>query len=112
LILLCQWHHTAVHEGRVRIIGDTDKWVFRKPDGRPCDHWVDDANLARHLAFAQGRQQTQADHLAAVDSFQHPEAQTVRPRWAGEPFDLHACVQAFFTIKLPRPTANLDQQAA
>jgi hypothetical protein len=112
LILLCQWHHTAVHEGGVTITGDSDKWVFRKPDGRPCDHWVDDANLARHLAFAQRRQQTQRDQLAAVDSFQHPVAQTIRPRWAGESFDLHACVRALFTITLPKPTANLDQQAA
>jgi hypothetical protein len=47
-----------------------------------------------------------------VDSFQHPEAHTIRPRWAGEPFDLHACVQALFTIRLPKPTTNLDQQAA
>ena len=27
-------------------------------------------------------------------------AQTIRPHWAGERFDLHACVQALFTIKL------------
>ena len=113
LILLCQWHHTAVHEGGVIITGDTDRWAFHKPDGRPCDHWVDDANLAQHLAFAQRRKrQAERDQLAAVDSFQHPDAQTIRPRWAGEPFDIHACVQALFTIKLPKPTANLDQQAA
>ena len=60
LILLCQWHHTAVHEGGVIITGDSDRWAFHKPDGRPCDQWVDDANLARHLAFAQ-RRQRQAD---------------------------------------------------
>jgi hypothetical protein len=47
-----------------------------------------------------------------VDSFQHPDAQTIRPRWAGEPFDLHACVQALFTIKLPEPSPSLGQQAA
>jgi Domain of unknown function (DUF222)/HNH endonuclease len=111
LILLCQWHHTAVHEGGVTITGAPDRWLFRKPDGQPCDQWVDEENLARHLAFAL-RRQTQRDQLAAVDSFQHPEAQTIRPRWAGEPFDLHACVQALFTIKLPKPTATLDQQAA
>jgi Domain of unknown function (DUF222)/HNH endonuclease len=112
LILLCQWHHTVVHEGGVTITGDCGGWVFRKPDGRPCDHWVDDENLARHLAFIQRRRQAERNQLAAVDSFQHPDAQTIRPRWAGEPFDLHACVQALFTIKLTEPTANLDQQAA
>jgi hypothetical protein len=114
LILLCQWHHTVVHEGGVTITGDTDRWAFHKPDGRPCDQWVDDANLARHLEFAlrQRQRQTQHDRLAALDSFQHPDAQTIRPRWADEPFDLNACVQALFTIKFPEPTADLDQQAA
>jgi hypothetical protein len=47
-----------------------------------------------------------------VDSFHHPDARTIRPRWAGEPFDLHACVQALFTIKLREPNPNLEQQAA
>ena len=50
--------------------------------------------------------------LAVVDSFQHPDAATIRPRWTGEPFDLHACVQALFTIKLPEQSQSFDQQAA
>jgi len=33
-------------------------------------------------------------------------------RWAGEPFDVHACVQALCTIKLPKQAADLHQQAA
>jgi hypothetical protein len=111
LILLCQWHHTAVHEGGVTITREGQGWVFRKPDGRPCEWWVDDQNLARHLDFALRRRQAH-DRLAAVDSFQHPDAQTIRPRWTGEPFDLHACVQALFAIKLPTQTEDLDQQAA
>jgi hypothetical protein len=82
LILLCQWHHTTVHEGGVTITRNGDGWVFRKPE------------------------------LAAVGSFQHPDAQTIRPRWTGEPFDLHACVQALFTIKLREHPKDLDQQAA
>ena len=73
---------------------------------------MSDDNLARHLDFALRKpQQPQRDQLAAVDSFQHPDAQTIRPRWAGEVFDLHACVQALFTIKLPDPSEQ-DQQAA
>jgi hypothetical protein len=112
LILLCQWHHTVVHEGGVSITGEPSGWVFQKPDGQRCDSWVSDENLAHHLAFAQRRRQTQHEQLDRVDSFQHPDAQTIRPRWAGEPFDLHACVEALFTIKLPKPAANLDQQAA
>jgi hypothetical protein len=62
------------------------------PTGDPCDWWVDDENLARHLDFALRRRRGQHDQLAAVDSFRHPDAQTIRPRWNGEPFDLHACV--------------------
>ena len=112
LILLCQWHHTAVHEGGVTVTADADGWVFTKPDGRLCDDWVDDDNLARHLAFALHQRQHQQAQLASVDSFQHPDAATIRPRWTGEPFDLHACVQALFTIRLPEQSQSLDQQAA
>jgi hypothetical protein len=112
LVLLCQWHHTAVHEGGVTTTKDSDGWVFSKPDGQPCDWWVSDDNLARHLDFARRRRQQTPDQLAAVDSFQHPAARTIRPRWAGERFDLHACVQALFTIKLSEQLKELDQQAA
>jgi hypothetical protein len=112
LILLCRWHHTAVHEGGVSITRDGEGWVFTKPDGQPCDWWVDEQNLARHLDFALRRRNQELDQLAAVDSFQHPDARTIRPRWAGENFDLHACVQALFTIKLTNPSLDLDQQAA
>jgi hypothetical protein len=112
LILLCRWHHTAVHEGGVSITRDGEGWVFTKPDGQPCDWWVDEQNLARHLDFALRRRNQELDQLAAVDSFQHPDARTIRPRWAGENLDLHACVQALFTIKLPNPSMDLDQQAA
>jgi Domain of unknown function (DUF222)/HNH endonuclease len=114
LILLCQWHHTAVHDGGVTITADGAGWVFTKPDGQPCDPSVGEESLARHLDYALRRQQqqAQADRLAAVDSFQHPAARIIRPRWAGEPFDRHACVQALFAIKLPEPTADLDQRAA
>jgi hypothetical protein len=69
--------------------------------------------LARHLDFALRRRwEAQRDRLATVDSFQHPDAKIIRPRWTGEPFDLHACVQALFTIKLPERTKEQDQQAA
>ena len=115
LILLCQWHHTAVHEGGISIRNEADGWLFTKPDGQRCDSWVSDENLARHLDFARRRAQHQTaeqDQLAAVDSFQHPAARTIRPGWTGEAFDLHACVQALFTIKLPKPGENQDQQAA
>jgi hypothetical protein len=84
-----------------RLTRDGDGWVFTKPDGQACDWWVDDENLARHLDFALRRRQ-QLDQLAAADSFQHPDAQTIRPRWTGEPFEVHACVEALLTIKPPK----------
>ncbi len=112
LILLCQWHHTAVHEGGVTITKATDGWRFSKPDGEPCMPWVSDENLARHLDYAlRRRQQAQRDRLTEVDTFDHLDAKIIRPRWTGEPFDLHACVQALFTLKLPK-TSQQDQQAA
>ena len=97
------------------ITQQSDRWLFTKPDGQPCDSWVSDENLARHLDFARRvvQQQTaEQDQLAVVDSFHHPDARIIRPRWTGEPFDLHACVQALFTIKLPKPGEDQDQQAA
>jgi len=38
LILLCQWHHTAVHEGGITITGTPCSWLFTKPDGQPASH--------------------------------------------------------------------------
>ena len=76
LILLCQCHHTIVHEGGVTIAGEPGCWVFTKPDGQPCDPWVDEANLARHLDLALRRHQrpehdhqSRDDELAGVDGF-------------------------------------------
>jgi hypothetical protein len=51
---------------------------------------------------------TDAAQLAAVTGFNHPDAQRIRPGWAGERFDLHACIQALFGMRFP----NQDQQAA
>jgi HNH endonuclease len=109
LILLCQWHHTVVHEGGVSITQGSDGWLFTKRDGQPCQTWVTDQQLAWHLDSALRNQQHTRDYrLAGVNSFHHPDAMAIRPRWAGEPFDLHTCVQALFTIKLPEArTDNL-----
>jgi hypothetical protein len=76
-----------------------------------CQSWVSDKNLAQHLHYALRRQQAQYQ-LAEVDSFHHSDAHTIRRRWTGERFDLHACVQALFTIKLPKASSEQDQQAA
>jgi hypothetical protein len=80
--------------------------------GSPANPRFSDDNLARHLDFALRRGNTQAQHdrLAGVDSFQHPDARIIRPRWAGEvrPARLRA---SLFTIKLPEQSQQ-DQQAA
>jgi hypothetical protein len=87
----CQWHHTAVHEGGVSISQGSQGWVFTKPDGRPWDWWVSDDNPAKASRFRALRHRQQArDQLAAVDSFQDPDARTIRPRWSSERFDLQA----------------------
>ena len=72
-------------------------------------------NLARHHDLALRRRDRQAQHdqpdqLAGVDSFLHPDARTVRLGCAGEAFDLYACVQALFIIKLCQQLQQ-DQQA-
>jgi hypothetical protein len=109
---LCQWHHTAVHEGGVTITADADDgWIFHKPDGRLCDSWVDDDNLARHLAFALRRNPAQQDQLAEVDSFDHPRREPSDPAGQVNP---SICMPACKPVhhQTPAPKSDLDQQAA
>jgi Domain of unknown function (DUF222)/HNH endonuclease len=110
LILLCQAHHTAVHEGGMRIERDSDPaggWRFLMPDGTPYQPWYTAEALPR-LLQAQLRRQAVTDReaLQGVTSVDDPDARTIRPRWAGERFDLHACVQALFQITLPGARAD------
>ena len=44
-----------------------------------------------------------------VDGFQHPDAQRIQPRWRGERYDRHECVQALF--RMPVRTTE-DREAA
>ena len=98
MILLCQWHHTTVHEGGVRIESRPNGWQFILPDGTYPKPWQSAGTLAQVLA-AQARRH--ADVMAGVDRFDHPAATVIRPGWAGEPFSLHDCVQALFAIRRP-----------
>ena len=110
LILLCQFHHTTTHEGHITITRTADaRWQFTMPDGTPCQTWHTDTPLANQLRHQQNRQ-----HIQAVDSFHHPHAKTIQPRWTGEPFNLHDCVQALYTMKIPTTPEpeDQDQQAA
>jgi hypothetical protein len=103
LLLLCQWHHTAVHEGGMsiqRTPGARVQWRFVMPDGTPHRPWWDADTLVRQLAKQPARQ-PDTSQVHDVTTFDDPAAQTIRPRWAGEAFDLHACVEALFTMRLP-----------
>ena len=104
LILLCQFHHTTVHEGGLRITHTTDNWHFTMPDGTLCQNWHTDIALANRLRHQQATQR-----IATVDTFHHPDATTIQPRWTGEPFNIHDCVQALYRMKL---AGSEDQQAA
>ena len=103
LVLLCRFHHT-LHEGRLRLersdqpgVLGASRWRFVMPDGAPPDPWWTANTLAERLtAHANGN----AERLAVVDRFDHPDARRILPRWAGEPFNLHESVQALFTMKI------------
>ena len=109
LILLCQFHHTCVHEGGVMItrnqgaafqgaaVGDGPAWVFTRPDGEQLDRpgWPTPsaATLANRLA-----------RLAAVDHVDRLD----RPRR-----DPHPAEAVRRTIRPPRggpgPVQPADQ---
>jgi hypothetical protein len=110
LILLCRWHHTAVHEGGITIDRSPNGWEFTLPDGSQPQPWHTSEALAG-LLTAHARRA--AETITGVDRFDHPAGRTIRPRWAGEPFSIHDCVQALFTIRLPEPSQyDQDQQQA
>jgi hypothetical protein len=78
---------------------------FVMPDGSPHMPWYTGDTLPNLLRFQLGKQRAS---IAKITSMQDPAATTILPRWSGEPFHLHECVQALFRIKLP----DQDQQAA
>ena len=109
LIVLCRFHHTAVHEGGMTIVPADDqstsgRWQFVMPDGRPHQLWRTPDGLANLLARQSVR--PHADHedraaiIDAVDGVRHPDARRILPGWRGERFDLHDCVQALFRMQL------------
>ncbi len=105
LILLCQWHHTAVHEGgmTIRKTEDGASWQFVMPDGSPHMPWYTGDTLPNLLRFQLGKQRAS---IAEVTSMQDPAATTILPRWSGVPSP-RMCPGPF-RIKLP----DQDQQAA
>lgn len=85
LVLLCQAHHTYVHEGGVTLTGRPGAWVFTLPDG----HTITTGQIP------DPEQVEQAARAAA----EQPDR--IFPPGAGEGFWLHDCVQRFFDIELP-----------
>jgi hypothetical protein len=116
LILICRWHHTAVHEGGMTIVPAAEpsagpRWQFVMPDGTPHQDWYDADALAHVLARQSGRRQTEHTALIeSVDGFNHPDAQRIRPGWRGERFDLHECVQALFRMRPPDNNDDHDEE--
>lgn len=99
LILLCRFHHMAVHEGDIRVTHHHNHdWTFTLPDGEtvaPPGRRIDTARRLNQKLIDR-RVVPAVDH---VDGLGHPDSQTIRPGQTGERFDLHACVQALFRIQ-------------
>ena len=105
LILLCQWHHTAVHESGMTIgpHGEGGEFGFGMPDGRPFEDWYHPQALPELLAAQlRWRRDRRREVLTGVTpSTIPPPARTIRPGGAGERFDLHAYGEALFGMRLP-----------
>jgi len=118
LILLCQYHHTAVHEGQMIIRRSEHGWEFRMPDGTPHRAWWSAEGLSNFLAqhADQGqaaRQRVRHDStIEGVTSFHHPDARRIQPGWRGERFDRHEAVQAMFRMPVRAPAARPTERAA
>jgi hypothetical protein len=112
LILLCQWHHTAVHEGGMRIVRADEpvpgrRWDAVMPDGKPHRDWYSPDGLANFLAQQVGRRQEEFESvIEGVDRFGHPDAARIQPGWRGERFDLHEAVQALFRMPVVRDDSD------
>jgi hypothetical protein len=110
LVLLCQWHHTAVHEGRMsmrRSPGDGAGWVVTHADGSPVQPWHTDDALPYQLLDDLARRRRERPTSAAGVRFDDDAARVIRPGWAGERFDLRACVDVLFAM-----SGGHEQQAA
>lgn len=133
LILLCQWHHTRVHEHQITITPCQHPdcpipWRFTRPDGTtispiiagsdaPCPWEPGRGSFRQHndqlVADWETEQATlrrQADQLRAAYDHIHdtrdPDANKIFPIGGGEGFNLANCVTALFHITEPLPSPN------
>jgi len=134
LILLCQTHHTRVHEDHltITICPDPDctiRWRFTRPDGttitpmlagldtpipwRPehnttirsaHDHPVTDADTQMRALEEQASRLRTA--YQHIHTTKHPDANRVFPIGGGEGFRLTNCVDALFVFTEPHPTTT------
>lgn len=120
LILLCQFHHTAVHEGRMQILrvdpepgsGAARRWEFLMPDGSAQRDWWGAEALLNFLGQHADRERAEREHhrrsevIDDVGSFNHPAARRIQPGWRGERYDRHEAVQAMFRMPVRAPAAR------
>lgn len=118
LILLCQFHHTRVHEDQITIDvcnapGCRIPWRFVRADGSTIKPVV--AGLNAPSPWRPDRdQETQALHDQAaqlrtaydhIHDDRHPDARRVFPVGGGEGFNLINCVDALFHFTEPLSSA-------
>ncbi|WOP19904.1 DUF222 domain-containing protein [Raineyella sp. LH-20] len=90
LILLCQTHHTYVHEGGVRLTGRPGAWRFVLPDGTTVSSVCPEPSPDRIDEIVR-----RAAETAAICPDQ------IFPAGAGEGFRLNECAARLFAIELP-----------
>jgi len=95
LVLLCQAHHTYVHEGGVSLTGRPGAWEFTLPDGRTMGR--DGPATAGARPDPEEIDEIVRSAVAAAAA----QPDRVFPSGAGAGFRLTECVQRLFDIQLP-----------
>lgn len=96
LMLLCNFHHTCVHEGQISISGDHTDRIFTLPNGNRLTGQSPPSDVAL------------ADELAqwASEQAKRPDGGRIFPPRGGEGFLLHECVGALWSLTKPPSLAS------